>query len=99
MRGTTELKVIERPNSLDITGGKNRAIYGKIISTLDIMDSTKCIEIAPDEIKGKTIISKVNNLRGGLQRATTTLKKDYQPVVSYNKESEVIYVWSRIKIK
>ena len=99
MRGTTTLKVIERPMALDVSGGKNNAIYGEIISTLDIMKSTQCIEISLDEIKGKNINTKCNNLRGGLKRNLEKLGKDYTPAVSYNKEKDVIYVWSRIKFK
>lgn len=99
MRGTTELKVIERPASLDLGGGKSREIYTKIIATLDVMKATNCIEIAPGEVKGKNPNSKCVNLRAGLHRAIRVLKKDYHPVVAYNSDLDVIYVWSRIKIK
>lgn len=99
MRGVTTLKVIEKPTTLCALSGKNREVYGKIINTLDIMGATKCIELSPDEIRGKTYTSKVNNIRSGLHRLIRILKKGYTPVVSYNKENDVIYIWSRMKIK
>lgn len=99
MRGTTELKVIERPSSLDVSSGKHKVLYGKIISTLDIMGSTKCIELAPSEVIGKTLKIKVLNLRAGLNRTLKTLNKDYTPAVSYNEDKDVIYVWSRVRVK
>ncbi len=99
MRGTTRLKVIERPASFDIAGGKNSAIYAEIIATLDIMKATQCIEIAPDEIAGKNLKTKCVNLRAGLNRIIKLLGKEYKPAVSYNTEKDIIWVWSRIKFK
>ena len=99
MKGDIELKVIERPASLDLGGGKSREVYTKIIATLDVMKATKCIELDPEEIKGKNPNTKCVNLRAGLNRAIKILKKDYHPVVSYSSDLDVIYVWSRIIIK
>ena len=100
MHGTTDLKVIERPTKLDIVSkGENKVLYAKIISTLDIMDSSKCISISPAELIGKTTKTKVFNMRSALSRILKSRGKERTAAVSYDDDKDVIYIWTRIILK
>ena len=99
MEGTIELNVVDRPEHLNLSKGKNKVIYTKIVKTLDVMASTKSIKLPPLDLRGKDTKTKLPSLRTAINRALVTLKKDYKAAIEYDVTDDVIHIWRRVIYK
>lgn len=99
MEGTIELEVVDRPEYLNLSKGKNKDYYTKIIKTLDVIAATKSIKLPPKELQGKDTKTKLIALRGAINRALKALKKDYTACIEFDETDNVIHIWRRIKFK
>jgi hypothetical protein len=89
-------KVVQRPRELDLMGhsGRFNPLYVQIIKSLEAMDVTKAIELAPAEIGNAPYI----NFKAYLKKKCMDLKTDFTPMIYFDKGRDIIFIWKRHKL-